>query len=263
MTQPTTNAEGLSVLAGTVRERQPNNKSLIDNVVKFYVRVISQPINLAGSYADLLLSDNFIQPPFAIEGTNIVARPMVGSEAEKKERLTFMGKILRSSNGLQPHKFLEDPCRLIYAGEQDIQYIEKIISLHTLFISQAGVYGTAPKFGDVVSVVLGVSDFSGPELKVASFSEVSSTTDSELYNYERDVSCNALKSLLFEGSSALADYGALADVELLGGYIDYPRQRGRIVDRSMIPLGPGQYNISAPNYSPVLESLAPLANSRF
>jgi len=86
---------------------------------------------------------------------------------------------------------------LASAGEQDIQYLDKLISLHTLFISEAGSYGVTPKFGDVVSVTLGQSDFQGPELKVATFSEVSSTQDSELYNYESSVQCDSLKARLF------------------------------------------------------------------
>ena len=231
----TTSADGLAILAGTIRKNQPNNKELIDNVVKFYVRVITEPLNLAGSYVDMLLSDSFIQPPFEIQGTKIVPTKFTSEEKAVRPRLAFMGKILRASNGLRPHIFLKDPCRLAYAGETDIAYLEKIISLHTLFVSQSGMYGVTPKFGDVVSVTLGVSDFQGPELKVASFSEVSSTQDSELYNTERAESCASLKSRLFLDSADLSELGELG-VGAVGsrGYKTYRKQEGDIFDATNI-----------------------------
>jgi len=257
MPDPTTSADGLAVLAGTIRKNQPNNKELIDNVVRFYVRVISEPLNVAGSYADLLLSDSFIQPPFEIEGTEIVPSDLNSHEKATRPRLIFMGKILRASNGLQPHIFLKDPCRLAYAGETDITYLEKIISLHTLFVSQSGMYGVTPKFGDVVSVTLGVSDFQGPELKVASFSEVSSTQDSELYNYERDASCATLKSIVFTGKPL----GDMATGDLVMSYHRYESQRGSIVDNSRDPAK--DRKVTKPNYQPVLDTLATDAKGPF
>jgi hypothetical protein len=259
MPDPTTAKEGLALLAGTVRKNQPNNKELIDNVVRFYVRVISEPLNVAGSYVDMLLSDSFIEPPFEIDGTEIVPTELTSHEKSTRPRLIFMGKILRASNGLQPHIFLKDPCRLAYAGETDIEYIEKIISLHTLFVSQSGVYGVTPKFGDVVSVTLGVSDFQGPELKVASFSDVSSTQDSELYNYERDVPCTTLKSIVFTGKP-LGGSGMAAG-SLVSSYHRYESQRGSIVDNSRDPAK--NRKVTKPNYQPVLDTLAPDAKRPF
>jgi len=213
MSQPTTDADGLALLAGTLRGSNPGAKSLIDNVVKFYVRVISEPLNVASSYADMLLSDNFIEPPFEISGGRIY--PQDPEERVDRPRLIFMGKILRASNGLRPHVFLDDPCQLATAGENDVQYLDKIISLHTLFISQTGMYGITPKFGDIVTVGLGQSDFRGPELKVATFSEVSSTQDAELYSSDRSANCVSLKSRLFLGTR---DTGAGAGISGAAGF---------------------------------------------
>ena len=63
MTNPTTNSDGRTSLGGILRDSNPSNKKLTDNAVVFYVRVLSQPLNVGGGYADLLLKDNFVSPP--------------------------------------------------------------------------------------------------------------------------------------------------------------------------------------------------------
>ena len=219
MTNPTTNSDGRTSLGGILRDSNPSNKKLTDNAVVFYVRVLSQPLNVGGGYADLLLKDNFVPPPFELEENQFVPIDK-DTDYTPRPRMVFFGKILRASNGLQPHIFLRDPCRLANSPRGTLERVNKLIKLHTLFISESGVYGVSPQIGDTVRVTLGVSDFQGPELKVASFSDVASTDDAELYARELADNCVSLKSLLF--NVPMSEFGGGA-ITITGDYKRYPK----------------------------------------
>ncbi len=207
-----TSADGLSVLGGVIRHGNPGRRSLVDNTVRFYVRVINEPINVSGTHADMILRSGYVAPPDAnYSDPSVADRP----------RLMFMGRILRSSNGLQPHIYLEDPCRLARAGGQSAEFIQKIVALHTAFISEEGFSGIVPNFGDVVQVTLMTSDFTSPDLKVAQFTEVASVQDANLYAENREASCSRLETL-FEGSNIHRASGPHAALTY-GSYSEPPR----------------------------------------
>ena len=203
----TTGVEGLGLLAGVLREGNPQRNRRMDNVVKFYVRVLTTPINVAGGYSEMVLRDGYVPPPTEAPER----RP---SSTMGVPRLMFMGRVIRANNGLQPHIYLPDPCSMAEAGE-DAEIIEKIIALHTMFISEQSFSGVVPNYGDVVSVTMGQSDFQSPELKVAQFTEIASLQDSALYSADRSSECRSLGSVFNDvASTEHAAAGLCGDWEM-------------------------------------------------
>ena len=62
----TTSRDGLSYFGGVLRHNNPNAPNATNNAIVFYVRVLTEPINVGTDYIQALVRDNFVQPPFKV-----------------------------------------------------------------------------------------------------------------------------------------------------------------------------------------------------
>ena len=195
----TTPEDGLRLLGGIIRGANPLRKNLTANAVVFYVRVLTEPISIDGELANMYLTDGYVPPPWVVdaEGEVVLDERYINDRGSiTRPRLMFYGRVMKSSNGLRPHIFLRDPCRVADARSHDIAFINKLIAKHTLFLSKDSQYGITPKYGDIVGVKLNRSDFKGPDLAAASYDEILSAGDSSLYENNRSQNCDTLKGMM-------------------------------------------------------------------
>tara|TARA_B100000700_G_C15062520_1_gene866858 strand:+ start:6681 stop:8132 length:1452 start_codon:yes stop_codon:yes gene_type:complete len=197
MSTPTTPAEGRTLLAGIVRKRSPNHPNATKNAVIFMVRVLTKPLPYNSNSAKMIIGDGYYP---SAGNPNDEDRPYKDQE-DQVPRIMFRGRIISSNNGLRPHIFLKDPCRITSAVKVD--KLNRLIHDHTMFISKQSYSGIVPKLGDVVQVVLQKSDFDGPELKVAHFDEIMDTSDGEFYDAsEHGAGCSSLKYMIETGGES-------------------------------------------------------------
>ena len=119
---PTTPREGLEWLGNAIRTT--SQADAITNAVKFYVRVLTQPIYVDGEHSGLLIGSQMLGVPQYEEDSsgNIVQVPEGHDPRSPRStaRLSFMGRILRANNSLRPHIYIRDPCKLDSASLADL-----------------------------------------------------------------------------------------------------------------------------------------------
>ena len=204
---PTTGQEALDQLYSTTIASNPNATRAVLNQTEFFVRVLTEPQFISAHHASMLTHDHHIAPRgFTVEDDGSVTRQdgydvrQVGG-AEIHPKFTFMGRILRTTNGLRPHIYVRDPCTLSSTELSDTNYVNRLYSLHTQFISAEGFNGAPPTVGDIIKATIGRSDFIGPQLQVAYFDEMVSANDQELYMENTEQECHTLLNLLGVGST--------------------------------------------------------------
>jgi len=197
----TSNSDGLTLAAGQSQAIGAGEYNKTNNAIVFYVRVLNAPMAMDARYADMLLKESWIPPK-----TRTDRDPMNSRGDLVRPRIMFRGRVLRASNGLQPHIFLPDPCKMASAATESLDYINSVILQHTLFISNDGNYGDMPKANDVVVVNMRVSDFEGPDLKYSNFETIASTADVLAYEYQKSTACDSLVER-FDMAGAGAIYG--------------------------------------------------------
>jgi len=201
-------SDGNDLFAGIIRNASGANRTT--NAVKFFVRVLTDPIPIDADHAKQVLNAGFIEPNFEIKeekGFGFKKNQAIrASENPQNVRLMFRGRIVKSNNGLMPHIFIRDPCKISITRDRAFAY--KLIAKHTLFISKKSFFGTTPKLGDLVEVTLERSDFKGPNLQVAFFDEIVDQQQSEIYNFEKRKECTSLKQIMDRAD--FGDGGAVA-----------------------------------------------------
>ena len=122
---PTTPGEGLEWLGNAIRTTA--QADAITNAVKFYVRVLTQPIYIDGEHSGLLIGAQMSGIPSFDTDTqgNIVQVPEGHDPLRPRAtaRMSFMGRILRASNSLRPHIYIRDPCKLDSTDLSNVSYV--------------------------------------------------------------------------------------------------------------------------------------------
>ena len=106
---PTTPSAGLEYTYAATIEAQPNASRAAANNVEFFVRVLTEPQFISAAHASLLTHDHIVAP----RGTRVDSDTGALEAAVEHDvrrvggglssaKYTFIGRILRSSNGLQP-----------------------------------------------------------------------------------------------------------------------------------------------------------------
>lgn len=199
---PSSPSDGNDISSGQIYENTSPRRTI--NAVKFLVRVLTRPIPMDADDVRIIMEEGWIEPDLQIgeDGDNISQRTEFSSDTARGSdgvvKIMFRGRIIRSNNGLKPHIFLRDPCRLMLT--RDIGFIYRLLAKHTLFLSKTGFSGTTPKIGDIVEVTLQRGDFEGPELQTAYFDEIVDQSQSELYTYSAfNERCTSLVAALEGG----------------------------------------------------------------
>lgn len=248
---PTTPGEGLEWLGNAIRTTA--QADAITNAVKFYVRVLTQPIYIDGEHSGLLIGAQMSGiPSFDTDTQGNIVQVPEGHDplrARATARLSFMGRILRASNSLRPHIYIRDPCKLDSTDLSNVSYVTKLIQQHTQFISKEGYVGYSPQVGDIVEVNLGRSDFKGPDLQVAHFDGIVDSSDAELYEHRRDADCESLRSTFASSRRATVRTCPVGADELpivFGGARDfgYANIHGPINTGYVVPTG--RYHMQQP-----------------
>ena len=210
---PSSPSDGNDISSNQTYENASPRRTI--NAVVFLVRVLTRPIPIDADDVRIIMEEGWIEPDLQIgeDGDNISQRTEFSSDtargADGVVKIMFRGRVIRSNNGLKPHIFLRDPCRLMLT--RDIGFIYRLLAKHTLFMSKTGFSGTTPKIGDIVQVTLQRGDFEGPELQTAYFDEIVDQSQSELYTYSAfNERCTSLMSALEAGGFTP---GAWADAD--------------------------------------------------
>ena len=193
---PSSPNDGNDIDSGYIREQTSPHRTT--NAVKFLVRVLTKPIPVDAADVRIVMEEGWITPPGAPSEGGFFSSDSTSEDADGVLKIMFRGRIIRSTNGLRPHVFLRDPCRI--SMTRDIQYLYRLLSKYTLFMSKTAYYGNTPSIGDIVQVTLQRSDFRGPDLQTAYFDEIVDKSQSELYRYSRfQGSCQSLVFAMEQG----------------------------------------------------------------
>lgn len=124
----------------------------------------------------------------------------IGSQPTGSSRVsqfTYRARIIGQNS---PHQFLPDPCDSTYTSDTLTLEAEKLIAMHTLFVSneEEGIGGSLPRKGSTVQVKLTKNVFSynlqvGEHVKVISKPQQSSANNSQ---------CDSLQAIVNNASSA-------------------------------------------------------------
>ena len=146
---PSTPTEALDRAGASTIAANPNASRSVLNQNEFFIRVLTAPQFISPHHASLLTHDHHIAPRgFDIDSSGKVVRHdgydvRVAGGNEGQPRYTFMGRILRTTNGLRPHIYVRDPCTLTSAQVADTNYLNSLYNLHTQFISDESGGGVA------------------------------------------------------------------------------------------------------------------------
>jgi hypothetical protein len=199
-TIPTTAQDGRDIAADLSRNARSDAADANKNNVVFLVRVLTQPLTVNANQIAILMQNSFVPPSFTTTNDDSGAiRPYTAEEqtqinaAGGQMRIQFMGRIIKGRGDgkiLSPHAFIRNPCKLRFGATEE--RIRKLVSKHTKFISKSSFFGNSPKIGDIVQVTLQKSDFDGPQLKIAYFDELVSSSDNETMNMQDEQDCYSL-----------------------------------------------------------------------
>jgi len=210
----TTPAEGRTLAAGIVRGSNPDNTDVNRNNVVYMVRVLTQALPVNAFHIASLLQDSFIPPNYTTDAATGEIRPFTQEEKDAQGasggpmRIQFMGRIIKSMGDgprFGPHAFIRNPCKLRVGTNE--QRINKIIAKHTKFVSRAAYVGDWPKIGDVVQVSFTRADFDSPNLKIAYFDDIITSTDSEIANNSEPNECASLIETMNNGAAVATNAG--------------------------------------------------------